>query len=79
MTGRSMSSSNGNDIQAEGRVPSVWQYGVMYPDGSVSRRWNGNTQEKRAREEVVRYYDTYPGTTDNVRVVRRLIGPWEEA
>lgn len=54
----------------------TWQYGVMFHDGSVARRWNGHTQEQRAREELARCKAEYPG--DNIRLVRRLIGPWEQ-
>lgn len=53
-----------------------YQYGVMFNDGSVARRWNGNTQEKLAREEAEKLKAIY--TSDNIRVVRRLIGAWEE-
>lgn len=62
----------------KGELSGQYQYGVMYDDGSVGRWWNGNTQEKRAYESVADYYNTYPGSTDKVRVVRRWIGPWEE-
>jgi hypothetical protein len=53
-----------------------WQYGVMYSDGSVARRWNGNTQEKHAREEAEKVVQQYPG--ENIRLVRRWVGNWEE-
>jgi hypothetical protein len=54
----------------------AYQYGVMFNDGSVARRWNGNTQEQRAREEALRCQADYPN--DNIRLVRRWIGPWDQ-
>ena len=52
-----------------------YQYGVMFNDGSVARRWNGNTQERRAREELAKCQRLYPN--DSIRLVRRWIGQWE--
>lgn len=54
-----------------------YQYGVMFKDGSVMRRWNGNTQEKLARDSVEKYQAEYPN--DNIKLVRRRVGPWEDA
>lgn len=53
-----------------------YQYGVMFDDGSVNRSWNGNTQERVAREYAEATKKEYP--RDNIRLVRRYIGPWEE-
>mgnify|MGYP001792634224 CR=1 FL=1 len=52
-----------------------WQYGVMFMDGSVARRWNGNTQERLAREYVAECQHQY--LNDNIRLVRRWVGSWE--
>lgn len=52
-----------------------YQYGVMFRDGSVNRSWNGNTQEDRARIYAKALQERYPN--DNIRLVRRYIGPWE--
>lgn len=54
---------------------SSWQYGVMFHDDSVSRSWNGITQEQQ-EEYATQCRENYPN--DNIRVVRRLIGPWED-
>jgi hypothetical protein len=54
-----------------------YQWGLMYADGSVRRSWNGNTQEPRERAALAAYYRDYPGSTDDVKVVRRLVGLWE--
>jgi hypothetical protein len=48
----------------------------MFQDGSVHRGFNGRTQEQRAREYAARCNRDYP--RDNIRPVRRVIGPWEE-
>lgn len=54
----------------------TYQYGVAFADGSIARRWNGSTQEQRAREYAADCRQRFPG--DDFRVVRRPIGAWRE-
>lgn len=56
--------------------PDGFHYGVRFGDGSVADRWNGSTQERRAREYLAELRAEYPRTAFDLVRCRRG-GSWE--
>lgn len=55
-------------------IPALdgYQYGAMFEDGSVARRWNGRTQRRKVEEYI---HEQCPHC---LLVRRRPGGEWEE-
>lgn len=57
-------------------APDGYQYGVMFNDGAVMKRWTGRTQRQRAEEYARETREKY--APDNITLARRLPGgSWE--